>query len=114
MQLFISVAPELSLQAGCVQNMGSIVLSENAILFWNVNLSLRAKSTSGADPEFPGAGAPTPKGNVNLLFGQIFLKTAWKWKKFWQGVRLQIFTEQRTSFKILAVHLNVLEFITAK
>ena len=31
--------------------------------------------------DFPG-GALTPEGGANLLFGQFFLKTAWKWNNF--------------------------------
>ena len=34
----------------------------------------------GADPGFPGWGASPKEGNANLLFCQIFIKTAWKWR----------------------------------
>ena len=41
--------------------------------------------TSAADPGFPRRGTPTQMGDVNLLFGQISLKTAWKMKTIGGG-----------------------------
>ena len=39
-----------------------------------------------ADPGFPRGGGANPKGGgANLLFGQLFLKTAWKWRNFGPG-----------------------------
>ena len=32
--------------------------------------------------DFPEEGALTPRGGANLLFGQFFSKTAWKWRNF--------------------------------
>ena len=42
---------------------------------------------SVADPGFPRGGGANPKGGDNLLFGQFFSKTAWKWRKFAPGGR---------------------------
>ena len=33
-------------------------------------------------------GAPTEMGGVNILFGQFFPKTAWKWRNFGMGASL--------------------------
>ena len=39
-----------------------------------------------ADPDFPdGGGHQPPRCGTNLLFGQIFPKIAWKWKKLDTG-----------------------------
>ena len=41
---------------------------------------------SVADPGFPRGGGANPKGGgANLLFGQFFQKTAWKWRYFGPG-----------------------------
>ena len=53
--------------------------STNKLLQWRIQ---DFPEGAVADRGFPRGGAPTSEGGANLLFGQFFPKTAWKWRNF--------------------------------
>ena len=56
--------------------------SSNCSEFWIISRYIRNVEGWDCSGRFGGRGAPTPKmGAGNYYFGQIFRKTAWKWRK---------------------------------
>ena len=53
------------------------------LLWWTQHCVPFGHSSQWWIQDFPKEGALTPKGGgANLLFGQFFPKTAWKWRNF--------------------------------
>ena len=63
---------------------------------------------SVADPGFPRGGGANPKGGgANLLFGQFFPKTAWKWRNFGPGgARPPLRSATGISENLITLHPN--------